>query len=61
MEKLIGKKVKVIEPKHPYVGHEGIVLRVAKFETINEKALVIDRSNGRSFCVFDIKGVEEVK
>lgn len=61
MEKLIGKKVKVIELNHPHVGHEGIVLRVQEFKGIEGKALVIDRSNGHSFCVFDINGVEEVK
>jgi len=61
MEHLIGKKVKIIDKTHPYYEHEGIVLNTKKFPTIEETALVIDRNNGHSCCVFDINDVEEVK
>lgn len=61
MEKLIGRNIKVSNPKHPHFGEEGKGIEVKQYKSIVEPALVIQNTVGKFFCIFDITDIEVSK
>lgn len=55
-KKLVGQKVEIVDPKHPWCGNKGIISSVE--HTLSGFGVKIELENGFTTCVFNGKQIK---